>query len=377
MLLRSVSGPIFDGISAEPVLLFFHIADILGLFNVMTDCRAFRILITRLSAIGDCILTLPILNALRDRYPNAFLAWVVESSTAPLLQDHPALDKIIVAPRAWLKRRSEILNLRRQLRNLKFDISVDPQSLTKSSLLARLSGAPRRIGFGGKNGREISRFLNNEHVEASKPHIVDRSLELIRPLGVCNPDVRFDLPLYAASAEMASVYVRSGPLRDGFVIFNMGAGWKSKIWPPERYAAVAEFLGKSYSLSSLVLWAGDEEKRRAEICAERSNGHAIVAPPTSLTDVASLTRHAQLFVGSDTGPLHLAAAVGTPCLGLYGVTRPRDCGPYGRQHRALQRCYQAGGSRERRTADNSAMCAISDQDVIAGCWQLMHSRQAA
>lgn len=343
----------------------------------MPDRRPLRILITRLSAIGDCILTVPVLNALRDHFPNAFLSWVVESTTAPLLEGHAALDQLVVAQRDWLKRPSETWSLREQLRELDFDISIDPQSLTKSSVLAWLSGAPQRIGFAGEDGREMSRWLNNELVARSKPHMVDRSLELLQPLGIERTSARFDLPPYEDAERKMATYLQSGTLHSGFAILNMGAGWPSKLWPGERYGEVANFLGKSCSLPSLIIWAGEEERARAEICARRAGGHAVVAPTTSLTELASLIRRSTLFVGSDTGPLHLAAALGITCVGLYGPTQPEICGPYGVGHTALQQVYHAGGHRQRRSAENEAMRAISAKDVCGACWATLRRQAAA
>ena len=325
----------------------------------MSGHRPLRILITRLSAIGDCVLTLPVLNALRDHFPDAFLAWAVESTSAPLLEGHASLDQLIVAKRNWLKRPSELWKLRREMRRLDFDITIDPQSLTKSSLLAKLSGAKRRIGFAGEDGRELSQWLNNQRVMRSKPHMVDRSLELLQPLGIRRPSVRFDLPRFDPSDAKMQDYLSSCSWKSGFAILNMGAGWPSKLWPAERYGRVAAFLGSSCLLPTLVIWAGDEERMRAAVCGDHSGGYATVAPATSLTELACLIRRSALFVGSDTGPLHLAAALGTPCVGLYGPTLPQVCGPYGVCHQSVQRVYHAGGHRERREAENEAMRTIT------------------
>ncbi len=343
----------------------------------MPDRRPLRILITRLSAIGDCILTVPVLNALRDHFPNAFLSWVVESTTAPLLEGHAALDQLIVAQRDWLKRPAETWSLRKRLRALDFDVTIDPQSLTKSSMLAWLSGAPQRIGFAGEDGREMSRWLNNERVARTQPHMVDRSLELLQPLGIKRTSPRFDLPRYADAEQKMSAYLQSGSLHQEFAILNMGAGWPSKLWPGERYGEVAHFLGKSYSLPSLIIWAGEEERARAELCADRAAGHAVVAPTTSLTELASLIRRSTLFVGSDTGPLHLAAGLATPCVGMYGPTLPEICGPYGEGHMALQQVYHSGGHRQRRAAENEAMRAISAKDVCDACSTMLRREAAA
>ena len=155
----------------------------------MMEKRSPRILISRLSHIGDCVLTLPILNTLRAHFPNAFLAWVVESPSDQLLNDHDALDHLIVLPRGWLKSISRVSQLRRELRSLCFDITVDPQSLTKSSVAAWLSGARRRIGFTRGVGRELAPSLNNELVRPKRTHVVDKSLELLAELGIRAPRI--------------------------------------------------------------------------------------------------------------------------------------------------------------------------------------------
>ena len=154
-----------------------------------------RILIVRLSAIGDVILTMPVLNALRDRFPGALLAWAVQEPAASLMRGHKALDELVSLPRRFLKSPSIVWRLYRRLRTLRFDVSIDAQGLTQSALVARLSGARRRIGFGGRWGRELSPWLNSELVYPVRPHVIDRTLELLHPLGIERPAVRFDVPL--------------------------------------------------------------------------------------------------------------------------------------------------------------------------------------
>ena len=142
-----------------------------------------RILIVRLSAIGDAIQTMPVACALRERFPDAFLAWAVETRAAALLRGHEALDELIELPRGWLKSPGGVWRLRRRLHDLQFDTTIDVQSLTKSAVLAWLSGAKRRIGFGNPGGRELSKWFNNQRVDPKATHVVDRYLELLRPLG--------------------------------------------------------------------------------------------------------------------------------------------------------------------------------------------------
>jgi heptosyltransferase-1 len=325
-----------------------------------------RILIVRLSAIGDCIHGLPVLCALRDALPSAHLSWVVEGRTADLLRCHPALDAVVQLRRRWLKSPFAIWQARRQLRALRPDVAIDLQGLTKSAIAAWLSGAPTRVGFGGRDGRELASWLNNTLVEPLMTHVIDRNLELLSPLGIIPDDVRFGLPPFGDNVAIGR-FVRDRGLDTGFALLNVGAGWPSKRWPADRFAQVARYLGERYHVRSVVAWAGDEERRCADQIIVGAGGFAHMAPPTTLLELAALCQRAKVFIGCDTGPLHLAAAIGTPSIGLYGATSARRNGPYGQQHIALQKMLLKGGSRDRRNANDAAMRAISVEDVCAAC----------
>jgi heptosyltransferase-1 len=330
-----------------------------------------RILITRLSHIGDCILTMPVLNALRARFPKAFISWVVESPAAPLLRKHEALDELIVLRRGWWKSPSSVWRIRRELRQHNFDTAIDPQGLTKSSLLGWLSGASTRIGFAGQEGRELSRWLNNRLVARTATHVVDRSLELLQPLGIERPRVQFRVPIDEVSQSFADSYLRQQKLMGGCAIINPGAGWDSRLWPAENYGRVARHLGQQRSLPSIVAWAGEKERLMAEQIVAGSAGYSRMAPRTSLLELAALLKRARLYVGSDTGPMHLAAAVATPCVALFGPTLAAQSGPYGEGHVTVQETYHAGTSRERRSAGNEAMKAIGIERVCEACDHLL------
>jgi heptosyltransferase-1 len=338
-----------------------------------------RILITRLSAIGDCIHTMPLVGVLRRRFPGAFIAWVTQGGPASLLEGYPGLDQVIVVRRDWWKSPSSIQDTRRRLRSLKFDISIDPQSLTKSSVLGWLSGASQRIGFAPPQGRELSGWLNTELVEPRADHVVDRYLQVLAPLvGETPMEVRFELPLWRH--DNIQSFLEGCRFGGRYAVINPGAGWDSKLWPPDRFGAVANYLGEQHRLPSVVVWAGDREREWAGEIVAASNGHAYLAPSTSLPELATLMRGADFCLAGDTGPLHLAAAVGIPCLGLYGTTLPQVCGPYGRGHQCVQAYHQEGSCRERRSADNLAMQAIDVPTVAQACdriLQLLPSRQAA
>ncbi len=331
-----------------------------------------RILIVRLSAIGDVIHGVPVLNALRARYPKAFIAWVVEGRAADLLEGHAALDQLIRVPRRWIKSLRGVREVRRRLRELRFDITVDLQCLTKSALAAWLSGAPRRIGAAGEHGRELSKWFNNERVEAGGEHVIDHYLQIARPLGIDPARVEFKLPESAADAALASEFLQQAGLGgEPFAVLSPGAGWPSKMWPTERYAEVADFLGRERNLRSVVIWGTPDERPLAEAIVTASSRYASLAPPTTLTELGALVRRSRLFVGSDTGPMHLAVAVGVPTISLHGTSRAGWTGAYGRDNIRLQTYYHAGSARQRRTAGNEAMRAIEVATVCEACTKLL------
>src|SRR5262245_833143 len=161
----------------------------------MTDRSAPRILIVRLSAVGDCLQTMPLACALKDQLPGAFVAWAVEPAAAPLVAANDAIDRVIVVPKRFIRSPRALIGLRRELQEQRFDLTLDPQGLTKSGLVAWLSGSRRRIGFARPAAREINPFLQTERVQSCAAHRVDRYLELLRPLGCSPTPVRFGLTI--------------------------------------------------------------------------------------------------------------------------------------------------------------------------------------
>jgi heptosyltransferase-1 len=250
------------------------------------------------------------------------------------------LDQLIRLPRGWLKDLGKVRSLRNELQAAPFDVAIDVQSLTRSALVAWMSGAPRRIGFGGWSRRELSPWMNNFLVRPTRAHIIERNLELLGPLGIESAQVEYRLPRFVGPASTMNEFIRSQSndscLQSGFVLINPGGGWRSKLWPPDRYAEVARLIRQKHGLPSVVVWAGETEKTAAEIIVRESRGNAVLAPSTSLQELAELCRSASLFVGADTGPLHLAVAVDTPCVGLLGPMPAHRNGPFGPQHVAVE-----------------------------------------
>ena len=311
--------------------------------------------------------------ALRDHLPNAHITWVVETPTNQLLEGHDAIDELLVVPRGYLKQPRIVFGLRRRLRQIGCDVALDPQSLTKSAILGYLAGVPRRIGLTRPLGRELAPILNTELVSPGKPHLVDRSLGLLQTLGVESPGVRFSLPKDTAADATIDQFLRHAHLGCDFAVINPGAGWPSKQWQPKKFGAVARYLGQDYQVPSVVAWAGPTELKMAETIVNRSGGHAVLAPRTTLRELVSLLKRSLFYLGGDTGPMHLAAAVDTPCVALFGPTLPENCGPYGidgitgKQHVTVQAFYQ---ETERKTND-AAMKAIEIEMVTAACDRML------
>lgn len=352
-----------------------------------------KILITRLSHIGDCLLTLPMLNQLRKRIPNAKVVWAVESPTQQLLSLHQGIDEIIKIPKSWASKPKNWWNLRRQLQAYKFDIAIDPQGISKSAGLGWLSAAKTRIGIKGRWGRELSPWCNNRLVTTESPHIVDRSIELLSALdddfqNDCTSNdaiATFDLPLCSTAKNTVDAWLQVAANEYSFdstqiAMINPGGSWASKRWEMDRLGKVATHLKSNHGLTSLVVWAGDEERAMAQAVADTANANAsktdpacVIASKTSLRELAALAARCQFIIGGDTGPLHLAASVGTPCVGLYGTTRPSESGAYGDQHIHVQAWYQDGSCRQRRSAANDAMRDILVADVNDACDRMIES----
>jgi lipopolysaccharide heptosyltransferase I len=307
-----------------------------------------RITLVKLSSLGDVVHTLPVAAALRAHFPEAVLTWVVERREAAVLRDHPALNAIVVADtRGWRRARdlrsalaagAEIRAVIRRLRRERADVALDLQGLLKSGVLTRLTRAPLRIGFARHATREPSTIFTNRHVTPppSAEHVVDQYLSLLGPLGIEHPRVEFTLPSDADAESAAEEFFGAAGLkpRDRLVAILPGAGRPVKRWPPERFAALAARLGIEAGARVLVLWGpGEEAAARAIVAGAQA---AVLAPPTSLELLIAMLRRVAVSVGADTGPLHLAAALGIACVGLYGPTSAVRNGPYGARHRALQ-----------------------------------------
>ncbi|MCX8035533.1 MAG: glycosyltransferase family 9 protein [Candidatus Sumerlaeia bacterium] len=316
-----------------------------------------RVLLVRLSAIGDVVHTLPSLAALRRALPNAHIAWLVESLSAPLLEGHPQIDELIVYPRRQWRRQGYWRSLgamRRfagELRARCFDVAIDFQGLTKSAVIPWLARIPRRIGYGGADGREISRWFYTERITPPDTvvHVIYRNLDLLKALGVFagegkeEPDesdrsdksVQFVFPDF--SAERAQVDSKLSALGiapdEKPALLNPGAGWETKRWPAESFGRLGAKIARELGCRVLLTWGPGEEALIDAALGEVPAafcGRVLRAPATSLREFAALCDRACVMVGGDTGPTHLAAARGVPVVALYGGSDAARNGPLGR-----------------------------------------------
>ncbi len=276
---------------------------------------------------------------------------------------------------------------RRELRNCRYDVAIDVQGLTKSGLVAWLSGAPRRVGFRGGpalGSRELNAlFLNRRFaVDPAVTHVVDRNLALVRAsgwVGAQGPIAEWRLPDYATPGALGFLE-RRGLEAGGYAVVSPGTIWRTKRWPATHFAVAVRRLARDRGLPVVVVWADEGERRSAEtIVANAGNGlPVLLAPPTDLRDLATLLRHAALFLGCDSGPAHLAAALDVPCVSVFGPTDPHRNGPYGPgsasvqldQRLECQPCWRRTCSR----GDFACMERLEPGPVVEECLARLDAR---
>lgn len=314
--------------------------------------RIQRIAIIKLSSLGDVVHALPVAHALRRALPSAHLTWIVEAREYAILRDHPELDAVVpVDTRLWRRLiwrpagarqvLGKVGRLRERIRGASFDAAIDLQGLLKSGLLTAYTGAPLRIGFSAGHCRERwNALFTNRRVtpDPAARHVVEQYLGLLAPLGIDPGPVEFHVPVPAAAERRIEEFLVKEGVKPGdrLVAINPGAGHPRKRWPVTCFGALAERLATEAGARLLLLWGPDEAHMAREISLTLPGHSALLAPPTDLGELSALLRRCRLMIANDTGPLHLAAALGTPSLGLYGPTRAARNGPYGARCLGLQ-----------------------------------------
>ena len=288
-----------------------------------------NILVVRLGALGDVVHTIPAVAALRAAMPHARIDWLVEAKHRAIVDLVPPVDRVVTLNGrtigAWV-------DAIRRLRETQYDVALDFQGLMKSAVFARASGARRVAGFSIWHLREKSaRPFYSETDQASARsqddatvHVIHKNLHLLKVLGIDANQVEFPLARVPSRA-LEQIRLRLGDTP--FALINPGAAWPNKRWPPQRFGEVATFLHEVRGLASIVLW-GPGEQQLAQSVVEAAGGAAHLSPATDIPDLVEISRAAAIMVSGDTGPLHIAAAVGTPTVALYGPTDPDRNGPW-------------------------------------------------
>lgn len=339
-----------------------------------------RILLVKLSSLGDIIHALPVAVSLRATLPLAKIAWVVERRWLPLVARHPDLDAVFsvdtfrlrAAPRTWPEFQADM----RRIRGFAPTWAVDLQGTLKSALVTRLAGAKYRLGLAHVAERERgAHWFYNRHAVPHSEHVVDQLLDLAAatlPAGTPLERVhQFPFPIPETAAADVQRWLeqnRVGP----FVFLSPGGGWASKRWPTERFAELAERLHRDFGLAA-VLNRGPGEKAMDDAFRRATAIRARIFSGDTV-HLAAILASARLAVGGDTGPLHLAAALGTPVVALFGPTDPRRNGPFSPQAIVLHKTNLASYPRSQRYSPN--MLGISVEEVLAACGELLGRAEA-
>ncbi len=356
-----------------------------------------KILIIRLSAIGDTIHSLPVAAAIKRRIPDAHIGWVVEPLSAPLVVDNPAVDEVFVLPRKeWIRKLASPFNwvdVGRQagqfwgeIRDKKYDVALDLQGLLKSALCAVASGAPKRIGF--SHTREGSGLLLTDKADvgnyfAPDKHIVRVNLEiaayLFRTLGldpnIKDDEIEFPLPAVPASSEQKMEGLLKG--QSNVVVLMPGTTWPSKIWPADKWVKLAKQINTDVQLPMVLAGGPSDKQVNAQIAGELRSGGILVSDitgETSLVDLIALYGKSSLVIGADSGPMHLAAATGKPkVIGVFGSTPFKRLGPLGPQSRSVslalscQPCF----TQICPLSTNACLEDLSEEEVLKAAKELL------
>lgn len=311
---------------------------------------ALNILIVKLSAIGDVIHTMPALVALRRHYPQAHISWLVEEAGAELLRGHEALDRLIV----WRRRQfqADLKRLRwisagrvfgaalKEIRDRRYDLVIDFQALMKSAMWILLAKGRRKVGFGrGMQHSEGSYLVLNERIPpvSMEVHALERGLVLLEKIGVPRGEVEYQLPHDPqAEGEVEGFLTEVGVSRQApLVVIHPMARWRTKLWYSDRFAALADALHE-HGVVTIFSGSPSDAADLDEIAVRMKSRCVRFDGRGGLRHLAALCRRAAVMVSTDTGPMHLAAAVGTPVVTLFGPTAPNRTGPYGEEHEIIR-----------------------------------------
>jgi 3-deoxy-D-manno-octulosonic-acid transferase/heptosyltransferase-1 len=337
-----------------------------------------NILIVKLSALGDVVHTLPALNVLRRAYPHAHITWLVEAAAADIIRDHPALDTTIVSRRKkwirdihegeWLRTIKDIGAFVRTLRNTRYDMVIDFQGLFKSGMLVALCKGNRKIGY-DQTREESYRFLTERIPPFDlDQHAILRYLNLLKASGIANNnDITFRIPVKNNKRQRAYLLLKQNQWHEGnrFIAINPMAKWNTKLWIPQKFAVLADQIIQEHNISVVFTGSQEDQKAIQEITSLMQEKGIDLSGKTDLLTLAALYEKAEALISTDTGPMHVAAAMGTPVIALFGPTAPWRTGPFGSGHTIIQKGIPCSPCFKKKCAHLDCMNEIEVAEVLS------------
>jgi len=332
-----------------------------------------NILIVKLSAIGDVIHALPVAHALKESYPHARITWVVEKPAFDLLTNNPDIDEIIIFDKPQFKSLTGLFTngytFAQELRAHKFDLAIDLQGLFKSAAISYLSGALKRLVY--CNARELSQVIGQRICgDHEQGHVVDRYLDVAQYLGCNVDDAQFPIHITPSEAQQTVAIANHAGLRldNPYVVLAPGTNWPSKCWPTTHFAELVDKL-YDHHIIPVIIGGPNDQRLAEEIMANTQVPPIDLTGKTSMKQLAYIIKQSQVFVGGDTGPMHLAVAVGTKVVTMFGPTDPKRNGPYGQNHTVLLVAQLCQGCWQRKCPKNSDCLATISADTVLAAVQ--------
>ena len=324
----------------------------------LLNLRPRRIALLKPSALGDIVHSLPVLSALKELYPSSSIDWIVNRSFEPLIVGHPDLHATVPFQRGafkglW-KSLSYSVQFADQLRKNRYDLVVDLQGLLRTGIMAAATGAPVRVGFA--KAREGSRHAYTHRIDvpdATRIHAVDRYWRVVEALGGGHLAKRFHVPLHPRELQTIDREFRDYPRQ--WIALAPGAKWLTKRWPPAHFADLVNRARAEFGGTVFLVGAAEDAPLALEIQQRSAGGCVDLTGKTSLPKLAALLARADVMLANDTGPLHLAAALGTPCIAPYTCTIIAKHGPYGSRHTGIETSVPCAGSYLRQ-CPNGMIC---------------------
>lgn len=321
------------------------------------------ILIILMGSLGDVVRGLCLVSHIKSNLPPSRVTWLVEPKWAQLVQLHEQIDSVIIFKRAW--RFSALWDLYKELKQDRFDITLDLQRILKSGFFSLFSGAKRRIGFHRRNAKEFNWIFNNEHIDYSSDELpkIRHYLKFTEYLGLPEPDtLEFGLGLSKLKEPSPSV---AAAMKHPFVAVVLGASWESKGWLFEGYLGLVRRILKIQKLHVVLVGDGSQEETAKNLCQRiKEPGLISLVGETSLVELTVVLEAAVVGIGPDSGPGHLAAAVGTPFVSLFGPTSPNRTAPFGYEDLVVTSDKSCAPCYKKRCPDNNQLCMV-DIDVEA------------